>query len=167
MPRPPQRSRLRGALAALPVSFLLVSTPRPALAQAPAIITVAVPASDYARAREALQDAIENQGLVLGPVSHFGEMLERTGPSLGRNGRVYKQAEVFHFCSATIAWRLVEENPANIALCPLSVTLYTLPDTADSVYFSYRTPGDASLGRQQASELLRRIVAEATANARR
>jgi len=123
--------------------------------------------SDFARAREALQDAIENQGLIVGPGSRFGEMLARTGPALGRSLALYDEAEILSFCSATVSWGLVEESPDNIALCPLTVAVYTLPGEAGTVHLSYRDPGSASPGLLRAASLLREIAAATVRSARR
>lgn len=129
-----------------------------ALADETLIVRHAIFPSDFARAREALQDAIENQGLIVGPSSRFGEMLARTGPTLGRPVPLYEQAEILSFCSATVSWGLVEESPDNIALCPLTMALYTLPGELRTVHLSYRDSGSASPGRRRAAELMRTIA---------
>lgn len=123
--------------------------------------------SDFARAREALQDAIENQGLIVGSVSHFGEMLARTAPALGHAAPVYGEAEILSFCSATASWAMVEENPALIAFCPLTIALYTLPGDPTRVHFVYRDPGTDSAGLRGARELLRTIAEAAVRQSRR
>lgn len=138
-----------------------------ALADEARIVRQAIFPSDFSRAREALQDAIENQGLIVGPVSRFGEMLARTGPALGRPLPIYEQAEILSFCSATVSWGLVEESPDNIALCPLTIALYTLPGEPRTVYLSYRDPGSASAGLRRAAELMRSIATATVAAARR
>lgn len=131
------------------------------------IVRHAIFPSDFARAREALQDAIENQGLIAGPGSQFGEMLARTGPVLGRPVPIYEQAEIISFCSATVSWGLVEESPDNIALCPLTIALYTLPGESQTVHLSYRDPGSASAGLRRAAELMRSIATATVVAARR
>lgn len=130
------------------------------------IIRHAIFPSDFSRAREALQDAIENQGLIVGPGSRFGEMLARTGPALGRPLPIYEQAEILSFCSATISWGLVEESPDNIALCPLTMALYTLPGEPRTVHLTYRDPGSASAGLRRAAELMRSIATATVVAAR-
>ncbi len=138
-----------------------------ALAEEPLIVRLIVPQSDFARAREALQDAIENQGLMVGASSRFGEMLARTGPALGRPLPVYEQAEIIPFCSATVSWGLVEENLDYIALCPLSIALYTLHGEVGVVHLSYRDPGAANAALRRAALLLRDIATATITSARR
>jgi uncharacterized protein (DUF302 family) len=139
----------------------------PAWADEPVIVRQIISPSDFPRAREALQDAIENQGLIAGATSHFGEMLARTGPSLGRPVAFYDQAEVVSFCSATVSWGLVEEQAAYIALCPLTIAIYTLPGEKGTVYLSYRDPGSASPALRRAAALLRDIASATLISARR
>jgi hypothetical protein len=51
---------------------------------------------------------------------------------------------VLHFCSARIAWQLARENPLNIAQCPLSMAIYTLPGEPATVHLAWRSPvGDS------------------------
>ncbi len=147
--------------------WLLLVLSLPALADEAAIVRQSISPSDFARAREALQDAIENQGLIAGPSSRFGEMLARTGPTLGHPVAVYEQAEILSFCSATVSWGMVEESPDNIALCPLTIAIYTLPGDAETVHLSYRAPGSATPGLRRATALLREIAAATVTSARR
>src|SRR5262245_46193674 len=80
---------------------------------------------DYALARQALVEAIEDEGLVLSSVSDFGQMLRRTDPDVGHGaGGRFQHAEVFAFCSVRVAAKLVLEATERIAWCPLTITLY-------------------------------------------
>lgn len=123
--------------------------------------------SRYADAREALVDAIEAEGLVPAPPSRFGEMLVRTGPALDQSTPVYVEAEVLHFCSARIAWQLARENPLNIAQCPLSMAIYTLPGELTTVHLAWRRAVGTSAGAQAANALLERVAQQAADNAGR
>ena len=149
------------------LTWLLVLFACSALADEPLIVRHTISPSDFARAREALQDAIENQGLIAGPSSHFGDMLARTGPALGRPVAAYEQAEILSFCSATVSWGLVEESRDYIALCPLTIAIYTLPGEAATVHLSYRDPGSASPGMRRAAALLHAITSATITSARR
>ena len=81
----------------------------------------------------------------------FGAMLERTEPDLGHHGNIYRDAEVFAFCSVIrIAARLALENPDNIALCPLSIGIYELKSRPGVVRIRYRALGTASPGDRDA-----------------
>lgn len=121
----------------------------------------------YADAREALVDAIESEGLVPAPPSRFGDMLTRTGPALEQSTPVYRDAEVLHFCSARIAWALARENPLNVAQCPLSMAIYTLPAEADTVHLAWREAHGNSPGSRAANALLERIAQQTADNAGR
>jgi len=154
---------LRPLLRALLFSLLL-----PAVADAgDGIVHRIVEPSDYTLAREAILDAITGAGLIPGQISHFGDMLARTGPVLGHPVPAYAEAEVFSFCSATVSWALVVEDLQNIALCPLTVAIYTLPAAPERVHFVYREPDGNSEGRRRAQTLLREIVDAASTQARR
>lgn len=122
---------------------------------------VAVKAGDFALVREALVEAIEAEGLVVSAVIPFGKMLARTAEALDQQDEVFRQAEIVQFCSSRLAWALVKEAPAQLALCPLSITLYATPEAPGQVFFSYRTPGRATPGRASADDLLRKLVERA------
>lgn len=145
--------------------FALIASPGPA--RADEIRQLTLQPSRYADAREALVDAIETEGLVPSPPSQFGDMLRRTGPALEQSSPAYADAEVLHFCSARIAWQLARENPLNIAQCPLSMAIYTLPDEAGTVRLSWRTAIGDSPGARAANELLERIARQVADNAGR
>lgn len=123
--------------------------------------------SRYTDAREALVDAIEGEGLVPSPPSQFGDMLRRTGAALEQTSPVYTDGEVLHFCSARIAWQLARENPLNIAQCPLSMAVYTLPGESATVRLAWRTAIGDTPGARAANELLARIARQVADNAGR
>lgn len=150
---------------ALLFTIALASLPRPALADA--LVHLAISPSRYADAREALVDAIETEGLVPSPPSRFGDMLARTGAALEQPVPVYAEAEVMHFCSARIAWQLARENPVNVAQCPLSMAIYTLPGEAGVVHLAWRTAAGDSPGTRAADALLQRIARQTADNAGR
>ena len=120
-----------------------------------------MPSGDFTLAREAVIEAIEAEGLVLGTVLPIGDMLARTAPSLGKRGSPFVQAEIIQFCSAGLAWTLIEEMPAQLSLCPLSVALYAPAAQAGTVFIAFRPPSPTSPGRQAALDLLTRIVRQA------
>jgi uncharacterized protein (DUF302 family) len=93
----------------------------------------------YEEIKGAVVFAIENRGLVVNNTSRVGEMLERTGRDLGA-GRVFVDAEVLEFCSATLSRRAMEADPHAIAFCPYTIAVYELPGEPGMVYVSYRRP---------------------------
>lgn len=118
---------------------------------------------NYEAARDALVEAIEAEGLVVGTVLPFSQMLRRTGGE----GRVmpYHQAEIVQFCSGGLAWQMVEEAVEQLALCPLSIAVYSKAPNGEAV-LAYRLPGDTTPGRRRSAEWLRRIAERAVELAR-
>ena len=56
------------------------------------------------------------------------------------------------------AWQLLEEEAAQVALCPLSITLYQVAGEAGEMFLTYRSPGQSTAGRMKAEKLLQRLV---------
>lgn len=82
--------------------------------------------------------AIESRGLVIDLTSHIHQMLERTGKDLGRSAKIFRNAETFSFCSATLSRQVLEADPHLIAHCPYSVTVYTSDAEPGKVHVAYR-----------------------------
>lgn len=114
--------------------------------------------SDFSAVREALVEAIEAEGLVVGAALPIDAMLARTAGDLGRGASPFARAEVVQFCSSVLAWELLAEDATQIALCPLSITVFTLVAEPGQVTLAYRAPGRATAGRGKAENLLRRLV---------
>lgn len=114
--------------------------------------------SDFPSTREALVEAIEAEGLVVSAVIPFNGMLARTAGDLARPASPFAQAEIIQFCSATLAWQLLEEDAAQIALCPLAISVFSTRAEPAKVVLAYRSPGQATAGRVKAESLLRRLV---------
>ena len=134
------------------------------------LAAVALGQSDYAQVvkvngnfddiKDSLVLAIERQGLVINSTSHVGSMLERTGRDIGNDKRIYKNAEVIEFCSAKVSRAVMETDPKAIVLCPYSISIYTLPGKAETVFLAYRKfPIDASV--KHAADLVEGIVEDA------
>jgi hypothetical protein len=128
--------------------------------------TVAIPDTTVADARDAVIEAIETAGLVVSPTIPFGRMLERTGEALGQGASPYVEAETVQFCSARLAWQLVMEDPGQVALCPMSISIYATTAEPKIVRLAYRSPGNGSPGRQRGEQLLRELVERAAVLAR-
>ena len=105
----------------------------------------------------AVESAIVNQGLVIDYVSHVGEMLARTGADVGSDTMLFKEADIFIFCSAVVSREVMEADPMNIAHCPYGVFV---AENADGVMVGYRSYPDGPM--QKVQNLLATIVAEAT-----
>jgi len=115
----------------------------------------------YADVKDDLVAAIEQRGLVINFTAHVGDMLERTGRDLGRTKRIYDQAEVIEFCSATVSRAMMEADPRHLVYCPYTIAVYTLPGKPGVVYVAHRKyPRTPAL--KPVSDLLRGIIADAT-----
>jgi uncharacterized protein (DUF302 family) len=117
-------------------------------------------AADFTVARESVVEAIEGAGLVVTVSIPFNQMLARTAADLGKAGSPYADAEIIQFCSARLAWQLVEEDRGQLALCPLSIAVYSVTGESGT-RLAYRSPGRGSPGRARADDLLRDLVARA------
>ncbi len=116
---------------------------------------------EFAAARDALAESIAEEGLATPVVSHFGDMLARTAGDLGHRPDLYAHAEIFTFCSAALAARLAGEARGHIALCPLSIAVYALPEAPRTVFIAYRPPAVDGAGGEAARGLMAQIVARA------
>jgi uncharacterized protein (DUF302 family) len=123
--------------------------------------SVVVAKGKYADVKDDLVAAIEQRGLVVNFVAHVGDMLERTGRDLGKTKRVYDQAEVIEFCSATVSRAMIEADPSNLVYCPFTIAVYTTPGKPGVVYLAHRKyPPTAAL--KPVTDLLQGIIADAT-----
>ena len=115
----------------------------------------------FADVRDDLVVAIQQRGLVINFTAHVGEMLERTGRDLGKTKRIYEQADVIEFCSATASRAMMEADPRNLVFCPYTIAVYTLPGKPGTVYLAYRKyPQNAAL--KPVDKLLAGIIADAS-----
>jgi uncharacterized protein (DUF302 family) len=90
--------------------------------------------------RDELKLAIEGKGLVIDFHSFVNRMLERTGKDVGSTRRLYADAQAFVFCSAALSRRTMEADPANVAMCPYSIVVYSTAQEPGRVHVSYRRP---------------------------
>ena len=94
-----------------------------------------------------------------------GETAAASGPSAPLTSP-FLRAEIVQFCSSRIAWQLLTEDRAQIALCPLSVSLQQRRDAPGEVRLAWRSVGRSSPGRVAADALVERLVRRAEALAR-
>ena len=121
---------------------------------------------EFADVRDRVVMALENRGLVVSYTAKVGNMLERTGRDVGRDRRIYANAEVLEFCSAVLSRDTMEADPRNIVFCPYAIAVYTLPQVTGTVYLSYRTPAAQGSGQsiralRAVEKLLAEVVGEA------
>ncbi len=104
----------------------------------------------------AVENAIINEGLVIDYVSHVGAMLNRTGADVGSSKELFKNADIFVFCSAKLSREVMEANPMNISHCPYGIFVI---EKENGVSVGYRTYPDGEM--QKVQSLLAKIVASA------
>ena len=122
---------------------------------------VATAKGKFADVKDDLVAAIEQRGLVVNFTAHVGDMLERTGRDLGKTKKIYDQAEVIEFCSATASRAMTEADPRNLAYCPYTIAIYTLPGKPGLVYLAHREyPRTTAL--KPVADLIDGIVADAS-----
>jgi uncharacterized protein (DUF302 family) len=122
--------------------------------------------AEFGEVREQIKAAIANKGLKINNISYIGNMLKRTGKDLGYKKVVYKDAQAFEFCSATVSRFMMEADPHHIVFCPYVISVYELADKPGTVYVSYRRPslvGDAKSRKtlQDVEKLLDSIIQDA------
>ena len=116
--------------------------------------------ADFQTARESVHEAIEGAGFVVTAVIPVNQMLVRTSGDLGKGASPFSDAETIQFCSARLAWQMVEEKVAQLALCPLSFTVYSQIGMPGS-FIAWRSPGRQTPAGIRGDDLLRELVAKA------
>lgn len=114
--------------------------------------------SDFSSAREALVEAIEAEGLVVSAIIPFNAMLARTARDLAHGASPFANAEIVQFCSSLLAWQLLEEDVTQLALCPLSISIFMTTAEPGKVILAYRSPGQATAARIKAEKLLQKLL---------
>ncbi len=104
----------------------------------------------------AVETAIVGQGLVIDYVSHIGEMLNRTGEDVGSDRMLFKEADIFVFCSAVVSREVMEADPMNLAQCPYGIFV---AETEAGVMIGRRDYPSGPMEKVEA--LLDTIIAEA------
>ena len=120
----------------------------------------------YQDIRDDLEFAITGTGIKINTIAHTGDMLIRTGKDLGVKTIIYKHAEAFEFCSATISRATMEADPRNFMFCPYIIYVYQLSQDKEIVYVSYRRPTygiskKSDIALKTVEKLLKNIISEA------
>ncbi len=104
-----------------------------------------------------VESAIVDKGLVIDYVSHVGDMLNRTATDVGSSNVLFKNADIFVFCSAVVSREVMEADPMNLAHCPYGIFV---AETDEGVMVGRRDYPDGPMDKVEA--LLDGIIAEAT-----
>ena len=135
--------------------FLTLALAAPAVACAEDAVSVPFDGT-FDDATFAVETAIVGQGLVIDFVSHVGDMLNRTGEDVGSDVMLFKNADIFVFCSAVISREVMEADPMNIAHCPYGIFV---AETEGGVMIGRRDYPDGPMDKVEA--MLDAIIAEA------
>ena len=125
-------------LRALLLAFLMVAST--AAATDPGPLVTYSKQGRFEDVRDDLKMAIEGKGLVIDYQSHLNSMLERTGKDVGSAQKLFVDAQAFVFCSASLSRKMIEADPANVAMCPYAMVVYATAKDPGKVYVSYRRP---------------------------
>ena len=130
------------------------------------VVSVALPGSDFRVVRETLIETIESEGLNVREAIPFNKMLQRTASAYGKARSPFAEAEIVEFCSGAIAWQLLAEDRDQIALCPMAISIRAeaAGEGGELVTLAYRSPGQATAGRQAAERLLHKILNQVAAS---
>jgi len=134
-PAPKEISMIRLATLAL-----LTAVSVGALAADPHPVVTYSQKAKFETVRDDLKSSIEGKGLVIDYHSKINSMLERTGKDVGSTKKLYVDAQAFVFCSAALSRKTMEADPANIGMCPYTMTVYATAQEPDKVYVTYRRP---------------------------
>ncbi|MEP3595933.1 DUF302 domain-containing protein, partial [Parvibaculum sp.] len=104
----------------------------------------------------AVENAIIGRGLVIDYVSHVGTMLNRTAEDVGSDVKLFEDADVFIFCSATASRSVIEADLMNIAYCPYGIFV---ADAGGDVTVGFRNLPEGAM--QKIQDLLDSIAQEA------
>ncbi|MCB1752933.1 MAG: DUF302 domain-containing protein [Gammaproteobacteria bacterium] len=108
--------------------------------------------------------AITGRGMLVTNTLHISEMLNRTAADTGLETRLYENAEALEFCSIMMSYRMSKAHPANMATCPLTLSIYRKAGDENHTYIAYRRPamlGDAGSVAADLTKMIDDIVQEA------
>ncbi len=141
----------------------LVGAAEPISAPQATVVTYQIK-GDFDEIKFNLELAISGHGLKISNTLHISDMLSRTGKDMDMPEHPYQIAESLEFCSALITHQMSQAHPSNMALCPLTISIYSLKATPNKVYLAYQRPkmmGRGETAETTLTELLREIILEA------
>ncbi len=106
-----------------------------------------------------VENEIIGRGYKIDNVNHVGEMLDRTAKDVGATRRVYREARIFNFCSATLSREMMEADPRNINFCPYRIFVYATVAEPDKTVVGHDTFPEGEMKKVEA--LLDSIVRDA------
>ena len=107
----------------------------------------------------AVESEIIGRGYKIDTVSKVGAMLDRTRGDVGGTKKIFRDAQIFSFCSAKLSREVMEIDPANLAYCPYRVFIYATADKPDETVVGHDVFPEGEMKRVEA--LLDSIVKDA------
>ena len=127
-------------------------------------IVVYASTESYDTIKSNIEMAITGRGMLITNTLHISEMLNRTAADTGLSTKLYENAESLEFCSILMSYRMSQVHPANMATCPLTLSIYQKAGEENHTYIAYRRPdmlGEADAVEQDLTKLIEGIVEEA------
>ncbi|CAA6827930.1 MAG: Unknown protein [uncultured Thiotrichaceae bacterium] len=117
----------------------------------------------YDEAKDGVEMAITDLGLIISGTMHISDMLNRTGKDIGIEKPIFKNAEGIEFCSAIHSHKMSQSHPSNIAMCPFTIVIYEKNDVPNKTFLSFRDVklmGDGTTVETEIFDLLEGVVKE-------
>ena len=95
---------------------------------------------NYEDVRLELESAIVDRGFVIDFNGKIGDMLKRTAEDVGAKKSVFRNAEFFTFCSASVSRKSIEVDPRTLGFCPYTLFIYELESEPGQIRVGYRRP---------------------------
>lgn len=118
----------------------------------------------YNEIKSNIELAIGGRGMLITNTLHISEMLDRTAADTGLTEKLYEKAESLEFCSILLSYRMSNAHPANMANCPLTLSIYQQAGDEEHTYIAYRRSkmlGEAGEVEEDLANLIDGIVQEA------
>ena len=153
----------------IPILVFLLIAGSPALAMDPVSsasdpLAVYQSSEPYADVRENLEMAITDRGMLITNTLHISDMLQRTAADTGLEKKLYENAESLEFCSILMSYKMSLAHPANMATCPLTISIYQTAGDPNHTYIAYRRAnllGDSAAVQKALDDMLDGIVSDA------
>ncbi len=115
-------------------------------------------ADDFDDTVFSVESAILDAGLVIDFTSHTGDMLERTRGATGSDTMLFKHADIFNFCSASLSRKVMEADIMNVVHCPYRIFVMQKAG-AEDVIVGFKSMPDGAMKEVEA--FLDQIVKDA------
>jgi len=129
----PREDNMKFILAAC---MALVAAALPALAGEPVTYSVH---EDIEDVLFSVENEIIGRGLKIDSINHVSTMLDRTAADVGAANKIYRKAEIFNFCSATLSREMMAADPKNINYCPYRIFVYATAAKPDVTVVGHDT----------------------------